>query len=192
MATTKELPVMAFASASAWEAWLAAHHAELGGVWLKIAKKASGIPSVTHDEALDVALCYGWIDGHNETPMTIPTFCKSLPRRARSLWSKRNIDKVTQLTARGEMQPSGLAEVEAAKQDGRWAAAYESSRNMTVPADFLKALEKDKKALAFFHTLNKANTYAIAFRLTTAKKPETRKRRFENLLAMLKRGDKIY
>jgi uncharacterized protein YdeI (YjbR/CyaY-like superfamily) len=189
MATTKELPILPFASVSLWEQWLFEHHAQLDGVWIKVAKKASGIASVTHDEALDAALCYGWIDGQRKTYDSRFFLQKFTPRRPKSLWSKRNINKVAELTAEGRMQPAGLAEVEAAKQDGRWEAAYDSSKHMVFPEDFLKALEKNKQAQAFFNTLSKSNVYAIAWRLETAKKPETRKRRFDALLGMLERGE---
>src|SRR5262249_35841977 len=137
-------------------------------------------------------LCYGWIDGQRKSHDDTYFLQKFTPRRPKGLWSKRNIDKVTRLIAEGRMQPSGLAEAEAAKQDGRWKAAYDSPRNMTVPEDCLKALKKNKEALAFFNTLNKANIYAIAWRLQTAKKPETRQRRFDALLAMLEREEKLH
>lgn len=192
MATTKDLPTLPFASVTLWEQWLSKNHAKSNGVWIKMAKKETGIPSVTHDEALDVAICYGWIDGQRNALDSQYFLQKFTPRRPKSLWSKRNIEKVGKLIAEGRMQTAGLAEVERAKQDGRWAAAYESSKTMVVPDDFMKALKKNKKALAFYNTLNRANTYAIAWRLATAKKPETRQRRFEALLAMLERGEKIY
>jgi uncharacterized protein YdeI (YjbR/CyaY-like superfamily) len=175
-----------------WEQWLAEHHTRTAGVWIKMAKKASGIASVTHDEALDVALCYGWIDGQRNSLDDSYFLQKFTPRRPKSLWSKRNIDKIAALTAAGRMQPSGLAEVEAAKADGRWEAAYDSPKNMVVPEDFLQALAADEPARAFFDTLNQANRFAIAWRLQTAKKPETRRRRFEALLAMLARGEKLH
>ncbi|MCX6050657.1 MAG: YdeI/OmpD-associated family protein [Chloroflexi bacterium] len=189
MTKTKELPILPFASVSQWEQWLSEQHDQLDGVWIKIAKKAAGIASVTHDEALDVALCYGWIDGQRNTYDDIFFLQKFTPRRPKSLWSKRNIDKVAMLTAVGRMQPAGLAEVETAKQDGRWAAAYDSPKNMVVPADFLKALEKNQPAQDFFNTLSKSNVYAIAWRLATAKQPATRQRRFDALLAMLESGE---
>jgi uncharacterized protein YdeI (YjbR/CyaY-like superfamily) len=188
MATPKELPILPFAAVRLWEQWLLEHHAQLDGVWIRMAKKASAIASVTHEEALDVALCYGWIDGQRKTDDSRFFLQKFTPRRPKSLWSKRNITKVAGLTAEGRMQPAGLAEVEAAKQDGRWEAAYASSKHMAVPEDFLKALENNKPAQAFFNTLNKSNVYAIAWRLETAKKPETRQRRFNALLALLERG----
>jgi uncharacterized protein YdeI (YjbR/CyaY-like superfamily) len=189
MATPKELPILPFASALLWEQWLFEHHSQLDGVWIKMAKKASGTASVTHDEALDVALCYGWIDGQRNTYDSRFFLQKFTPRRPKSLWSKRNIAKVAELTSEGRMQPAGLAEVEAAKQDGRWEAAYASPKQMVVPEDFLKALENNKPAQAFFRTLSKSNVYAIAWRLETAKQPETRQRRFDALLAMLERGE---
>jgi len=189
MATTKELPILPFASVPLWEQWLFEHHTQVDGVWIKMAKKASGLASVTHDEALDVALCYGWIDGQRDTYDSRFFLQKFTPRRPKSLWSKRNTTKVAELTAEGRMQPAGLAEVEAAKQDGRWEAAYASSKQMVVPEDFLKALEHNKHAQAFFATLSKSNVYAIAWRLETAKQPKTRQRRFDALLAMLERGE---
>jgi uncharacterized protein YdeI (YjbR/CyaY-like superfamily) len=189
MATTQELPTLPFASVPLLEQWLFEHHAQLAGVWIKMAKKASGIASVTHDEALDIALCYGWIDGQRKIYDDRYFLQKFTPRRPKSLWSKRNIDKVAMLKAAGRMQPPGLAEVAAARQDGRWEAAYDSPKNMVVPEDFLKALRGNKQAQAFFNTLSKSNVYAIAWRLATAKKLETRKRRFDALLAMLERGE---
>jgi uncharacterized protein YdeI (YjbR/CyaY-like superfamily) len=159
---------------------------------IMVAKKASGIESLTHDEALDVALCYGWIDGQGRTFDDTYYLQKFTPRRPKSLWSKRNIEKVAALTAAGKMQPAGLAEVEAAKRDGRWDVAYDSPKNMVVPDDFMQALGENEQALAFFNTLNHANKYAIAWRLQTAKKPETRQRRFDALLAMLERGEKLH
>jgi uncharacterized protein YdeI (YjbR/CyaY-like superfamily) len=192
MPATKELPILPFASVALWEAWLAERDAQCGGVWLKVAKKASGIASVTHDEALDGAICFGWIDGQRKTCDGKFFLQKFTPRRPKSLWSKRNIDKVAELTAAGRMQPSGLAEVAAAKLDGRWEAAYDSPKNMVVPDDFLKALAENEQARAFFNTLSKSNVYAIGWRLQTAKKPETRIRRLAALLAMLERGETFH
>ena len=185
----KDFPTLPFESASAWERWLAEHHASQDGVRIKIAKKASGIASTTYDEALDVALSYGWIDGQRNSLDDHYFLQKFTPRQPRSLWSKRNIEKVTRLTAEGRMQPSGLAQVEAAQNDGRWDAAYDSPKNMAVPEDFLKALEQNPPAKVFFKTLGKSATFAIGFRLATAKKPETRQRRLEAILAMLERGE---
>jgi uncharacterized protein YdeI (YjbR/CyaY-like superfamily) len=187
MKPTQELPTKTFASADTWDKWLAKHHTT-DGVWIQMAKKSSGIPSVDWDEAVDVALCHGWIDGQRNSLDEKYFLQKYTPRRARSIWSKRNIEKIKRLTAEGRMRPAGLAEVERAKKDGRWDAAYGSSSEMVVPEDFLKALKKNKKAQAGFDALKAAGRFAIAFRLHTAKKPETRARRFEAMLAMLEDG----
>lgn len=192
MAITKELRVLSFASASLWEEWLLSHHTEQDGVWLKLAKKASGVASVTYAEALEVALCYGWIDGQKKSYDGSYFLQKFTPRRPNSLWSKINISKVTELIAAGRMQPAGLAEIEAAKQDGRWEAAYDSAKNMVIPEDLLQALEENKPAQAFFNTLNQANVYAITWRLQTAKKVETRQKRLAAVIAMLEKGEKFH
>lgn len=189
MTAIGELPVLPFASAELWEQWLSKHHVQPVGLWIKIAKKASGIPSVTYDEALDVALCYGWIDGQRKTYNSEFFQQKFTPRRARSLWSKRNINKVADLIAAGRMQPSGLAEIEAAQQDGRWDAAYDSPKDMAVPEDLLQRLLENEAAGAFFATLNRTNVYAITWRLATARTPETRQRRLDALLAMLEKKE---
>jgi uncharacterized protein YdeI (YjbR/CyaY-like superfamily) len=189
MMTPKDLPILPFASALLFGQWLCEHHTHPDGVWIKVARKASGVASVTYDEAVDMALCHGWTDGQRKSHDDRFFLQKFTPRRPRSLWSKRNINKIAELTAAGRMQPSGLAEVEAAKQDGRWEAAYDSSRDMVVPEDFLEALAENTQAQSFFNTLSKSNVYAIAWRLATAKTPETRKRRFDVLLAMLGTGE---
>lgn len=181
-----------FATTEEWESWLKEHFTETDGLWLRLFKKHSGKKSITHDEALLVALCYGWIDGQVRPYDTESWVQKFTPRRKRSLWSKRNCDFVTQLIAEGKMQPSGFAEVEAAKADGRWDAAYDSPKNMVVPEDFVKELAKYPDALALFASLNKTNKYAIAWKLQTAKKPETRERRKQVLIEMLKKGEKLY
>jgi uncharacterized protein YdeI (YjbR/CyaY-like superfamily) len=185
----RDFPTLAFATVALLEAWLSKHHHQVNGIWIKMAKKATGIPSVTHDEALEVALCYGWIDGQRNAYDDTYFLQKFTPRRSKSLWSKRNIEKVPKLISSSRMQPSGLAEVEAAKLDGRWEAAYDSSKNMVVPDDFLKALEENKQAKTFFKSLNKSNVYTLAWRLQTAKKPETRQRRFDAMLTMLNKGE---
>jgi uncharacterized protein YdeI (YjbR/CyaY-like superfamily) len=159
---------------------------------VQVAKKAAGIASVTHDEALDVALCYGWIDGQRKPYDDTYFLQKFTPRRSKSLWSKRNIEKIAALTAAGRMQPAGMAEVEAAKRDGRWEAAYDSSKHMVLPVDLLEALAGNQRAQTFFETLNRTNVYAIVWRLQTAKKPETRKRRLEAMVAMLEKGEKFH
>jgi uncharacterized protein YdeI (YjbR/CyaY-like superfamily) len=190
--STSEVSIRAFESPVEWEAWLKDHYTQTAGIWLRLFKKATGKQTVTHDDALLVALCYGWIDGQVKPYDNESWIQKFTPRRKRSLWSKRNCDFVTQLIKEGKMQPSGLAEVEAAKADGRWDAAYDSPKNMVVPEDFLNELRKDPKALEFFKALSKTNKYAIAWRLQTAKKPETRDRRKQVLLEMLKKGEKPY
>ena len=187
-----DLKIIAFKSPQAWASWLATNHAKSNGIWLRLFKKDSGVATVTYAEALDEALCYGWIDGQLEKYDEKSWLRKFTPRRSKSVWSKRNIEHVKRLTGAGKMKPSGLMEVEAAQADGRWARAYDSPRAMRIPEDFLQELSKDKKAQAFFTTLNKANTYAIAWRLQTAKKPETRAQRMKAFLAMLKKGEKLH
>jgi uncharacterized protein YdeI (YjbR/CyaY-like superfamily) len=188
----KDVPVKAFKTATLFEAWLAKSHDTSDGIWLRMYKKGSGIQTVTYAEALDIALCYGWIDGQVKKYDEDSWIQKFTHRRPKSIWSKRNREHIARLTKAKRMQPSGLAEVALAKADGRWDRAYDSPSNMQVPEDFLHELKKDKKAYAFFLTLNKANTYAIAWRLQTAKKPETRARRMQVLLAMLAREEKIH
>jgi uncharacterized protein YdeI (YjbR/CyaY-like superfamily) len=162
------------------------------GVWLRIYKKASGTASVTYAEALDVALCHGWIDSQKRPKDALSWLQRFGPRRARSGWSRINTRHAERLIEAGEMKPAGLREVEAAKADGRWQRAYDSPGAATVPADFLQELSRNKKAKAFFEGLNKANTYAIAYRLQTAKKPETREKRMKSILAMMARGEKFH
>lgn len=168
------------------------NHAESSGVWLRMAKKGSGIPSITYAEALDVALSYGWIDGQSRRESETHWVQKFTPRSARSIWSKRNREKALALISAGEMKPSGLAEVERAKKDGRWDAAYDGPRSMTVPADLQAALDRSKRAKAFFESLDSRNRFAILFRLQTAKKSETRARRLQQFVEMLGRREKIY
>lgn len=188
METLNTIPIIAFASQAAWEAWLKQHVNQTEGVWIKFAKRGSGIPSVAYAEALDVALCYGWIDGQAR-PYESPYYLqKFTPRRAKSIWSKRNIAKVAALIAAGKMQPSGQAAIDAAKADGRWEQAYDSPANMKMPHDFQAALNKNPKAKAFFEQLNKTNTYAFLWRIQTAKKPETRQARIEKFITMLSDG----
>jgi uncharacterized protein YdeI (YjbR/CyaY-like superfamily) len=187
-----ELPVQPFASAAEWESWLGEQHAALPGVWLKIAKKGSGIPSVTHAEALDVALCYGWIDGQRRSVDETWFVQKYTPRRPRSTWSKRNREKVAALIQAGRMQPAGLREIERAKADGRWDAAYDGPAAATVPEDLQRELDANPAAAEFFATLNSQNRYAILHRIQTATKPETRARRIAQFVQMLARGKKLY
>jgi uncharacterized protein YdeI (YjbR/CyaY-like superfamily) len=181
-----------FASQDEWRAWLEEHHAESDGVWVRFAKKGSGIPTVVYAEAVEVALTYGWIDGHTKRIDERYYRQRFTPRRARSKWSKINCAKAERLIASGAMQPAGLAEVERARADGRWAAAYDAPSTATVPDDLRAALDADPAASAFFETLDANNRYAILHRLQDAKKPETRVRRIEKFVAMLSRGETIH
>ena len=184
-----ELPVLPFDSKKKFADWLAKQHDKSAGAWLKLAKKASGIPSVTYEEALDVALCYGWIDGQKGSFDEKYFLQKFTPRRPKSIWSKINTGKVERLIASGEMKPSGLKAVEAAKLDGRWDAAYRSQKNISVPADFKSALGKNKNAKAFFESLTSAKRYSFLFRIETAKKAETREKRIRLFVEMLEKGE---
>jgi uncharacterized protein YdeI (YjbR/CyaY-like superfamily) len=196
MSSTKTAPpgapsragVKAFKTPEAWSKWLAAHHAQADGVWLRFFKKDSGVATITHAQALDEALCWGWIDGQARPEGARSWLQRYTPRRARSAWSKRNRDHVARLEREGRMQPSGRAQVEAAKRDGRWSRAYDAPSDARPPEDFLRALRRNRKALAFFESLNRANVFAICYRLQTAKKPETRQRRLESILQMMKDG----
>ncbi len=187
-----DLQIISFKSQKDWAIWLAKNHSTSSGIWLRLFKKDSGVPSVTYAEALDEALCYGWIDGQLDKYDEKSWLRKFTPRRPKSVWSKRNIEHVNCLTRAGKMKPAGLKEVEAAKADDRWDRAYDSPSAMRVPDDFLEELSKNKKAKAFFETLNKANTYAIAWRLQTAKKPETRAQRMKAILDLLAKGQKLH
>jgi uncharacterized protein YdeI (YjbR/CyaY-like superfamily) len=184
-----ELPVRAFRTAVAWEAWLAKNHARADGIWVRFYKKGSSTPTVTYSDALDVALCYGWIDSQVKTYDQQSYIQKFTPRRARSPWSKINRDRVARLDATGRMQPPGIAEVERAKADGRWEAAADPPSQTTVPDDFLAALRKNRKAHAFFATLNRRNTHYIAYRLRDAKRADTRQKRTREMIEMLARGE---
>jgi uncharacterized protein YdeI (YjbR/CyaY-like superfamily) len=186
------LPTIAFASREEWAAWLSEHHGDMDGVWLKFAKKGSGFESVGYAEAVEVALCYGWIDGQAAGGDDAHWLQRFTPRRARSRWSKINRDRATALIERGEMQPAGLREIERAKGDGRWDAAYDGARTATVPADLQAALDADPRASEFFATLSSANRYAILYRVQDAKKPETRARRIEKYVAMLREHRTIH
>lgn len=187
-----DLPILLFATPAELEAWLEEHHAEPEGFWLKVAKKGSGERSVTYAEALELALCFGWIDsqkrGHDEK-FFLQRFT---PRRPRGRWSRINRDKAELLLAAGKLRPAGLAEVEAAKADGRWDAAYEGQRTAEVPDDLRRELDANRAAREFFAGLDSANRYAIVYRLDEAKKPETRERRLRKFVDMLERGEKIH
>jgi uncharacterized protein YdeI (YjbR/CyaY-like superfamily) len=187
-----DLPVLLFASPREWEEWLGEDFAQPQGAWLKIAKKGAGATSVSHAEALELALCHGWIDGQAKPYDETFWLQKFTPRRRASGWSKVNTEKALQLIKSGRMQPAGLREVEAAKQDGRWDAAYAPQSKATVPDDFQSELERNPQAKAFFATLNKLNRYAIYHRIETAKKAETRKARIDKFITMLANNEKIY
>jgi uncharacterized protein YdeI (YjbR/CyaY-like superfamily) len=191
-AAKTELPIITFESPEAWENWLAENHARPNGVWLRLFKKYTGKPTISYEEALDVALCFGWIDGQGRGYDEQSHLQKFTPRRPRSVWSKLNTQRVERLIREGRMRPAGLAQVEEAKRDGRWERAYAPPSAAEIPEDFLAELNKRPNARAFFDTLNKRNTYPIAYRLHNAKKPETRKRRMGEILAMLERGEKFY
>jgi uncharacterized protein YdeI (YjbR/CyaY-like superfamily) len=186
------IEIVAFADAAAWDAWLATYHQRQEGVWIRMAKKASGITSVTHPEAIDVALCWGWIDGQRKGLDAIWFLQKFTPRRKRSLWSQVNIAKAEALVAAGRMRAPGFAEIERAKADGRWDAAYASMSTAEVPPDLAAALDANPPARAFFETLTGANRYAVLWRLMTVKTAKGRASRLENLIAMLEAGETVH
>jgi uncharacterized protein YdeI (YjbR/CyaY-like superfamily) len=182
------MQILHFKSSAEFRRWLEKNHAGSDGLWLRIFKKDSSEKSLTYAEALDQALCYGWIDGQKKSFDELSWLQKFTPRRSKSGWSKMNTQHVERLTKAGEMTSAGVEAVEAAKADGRWKAAYASPRNASPPEDFLKELRKNRKAKAFFGTMNKANVYSIVYRLQTAKRPETRKKRMKLILAMMDQG----
>ncbi len=192
MNTPDPAQILCFKNPAAFRRWLAKNHATAPFVWLRYFKKGSGEQSVTYAEALDQALCYGWIDGQAKPYDGQSWLQRFTPRRPKSAWSRINTGHIERLDAAGLLTPAGEAQVALAKADGRWAAAYSSPKNATPPQDLLEALATDKKAQAFFSTLNKTNVYAIVYRLQTAKKPETREKRMREILAMLKRGEKLH
>jgi uncharacterized protein YdeI (YjbR/CyaY-like superfamily) len=184
-----DLPVKTFKDQGSWEKWLDANHAKSRGIWLRFAKKASGIPSVDYPQALDVALCYGWIDGQRRSLDEESFLQRFTPRGPRSLWSKINTDKVAVLIKDGRMRAAGHAAIESAKASGRWESAYQPWSNPDVPPELQAALEKNKKAKAFFETLKGRERYAIIFRVQTAKKPETKAKRVAEFVERLARGE---
>jgi uncharacterized protein YdeI (YjbR/CyaY-like superfamily) len=184
-------PAIVFPSQADWEAWLDGHEGS-AGVWVKIAKKGTGIDSVRYPEVLESALAFGWIDGLRRALDEQYFLQRFTPRRPRSKWSKVNRTTAERLIAEGRMRPAGMAEVERAKADGRWDAAYESQGNMTVPPDLQRELDARPRAKAFFERLNGQNRYAILYRLHDAKRPETRARRLEKFVAMLEAGETLY
>ncbi len=188
----KEIPILLFEKPKDWAAWLEKSHAASSGIWLRLAKKNSGIESVTYAEALDVALCYGWIDGQKKSYDEVTFLQKFTPRRAKSIWSKINREKVEALIQSKRMTPAGLKAIESAKQDGRWEAAYDSQSKTTVPEDFQAALDQNEKAKDFFATLKSVNRYAILFRIQTARKAETRVKRIQQFIEMLEKHETIH
>jgi uncharacterized protein YdeI (YjbR/CyaY-like superfamily) len=187
-----DLPTLLFATAADLEAWLEENFDKSDGLWLKIAKKGALEPSVTYAEALGLALCFGWIDSQKRGYDEEHFLQRFTPRRPRGRWSRINRDKAEELIAAGAMRPAGLAEVDAAKADGRWEAAYEGQRTAKVPDDLQRELDANEAAREFFASLDGANRYAIVYRLNEAKKPETRERRLRKFVAMLERGEKIH
>jgi len=187
-----ELPILLFATPADFEAWLEENHGESGGIWLKIAKKGSGETSISYAEGLELALCFGWIDSQKRGLDESFFLQRFTPRRPRGRWSRINREKVEALIAAKAMRPAGMAEVEAAKADGRWEAAYEGARTAKVPDDLQRELDANEAAREFFATLDGSNRYAILYRLDEAKKPETRERRLRKFVAMLERGEKIH
>ncbi len=192
MKSSEELPIIGFATQSDWEAWLAEHYADPTGIWLKIAKKGAGVLSISYAEALEGALCYGWIDGQKKAFDEQHWLQKFTPRRVKSIWSQINCDKATALIEAGRIQPAGLRQIELAQADGRWDAAYASQSKATVPDELQQALDENPQARDFFLTLNSVNRYAIIFRIQTAKKAETRAARIQKSVEMLTKGEKLY
>ncbi|HEX8390680.1 MAG TPA: YdeI/OmpD-associated family protein [Candidatus Saccharimonadales bacterium] len=191
METFNDIPVMSFEDSRAWETWLKANYDLQTGIWMKVARKDSGIASVSLTDALDICLCYGWIDGQRRSYDNLFFLQKYTPRRKKSLWSKVNIEKVATLIAAGRMQEPGQNAIDAAKKDGRWDAAYESQKNATVPPDLETALDKNLDAKEFFASLTRAERYSVLWRLMTAKSPEMRQQRLEKMVDLLKSGTKI-
>jgi uncharacterized protein YdeI (YjbR/CyaY-like superfamily) len=186
------LPILGFPDAAAFASWLGNQPATAPGLWLKIAKQGSGIPSLTKAEAIDAALCHGWIDGQLDKYDAQCWLIRFTPRKARSKWSEMNRNRAIELIDAGRMAAAGLAEIEAAKADGRWEAAYAPASRATVPPDLQAALDANAKAARFFATLTGANRYAVLYRIGTAKKAETRARKIENFVAMLERGETLH
>ena len=184
--------ILFFPHQKAWESWLAANHATSTGIWLRLAKKGSPIQSVTYSEALEAALCYGWIDAQKQPESEQAWLQRFTPRRPKSIWSKVNREKAAALIKAARMQPAGLEQIERAKQDGRWDAAYDSPGAAEVPEDLQSALDRNPQARAFLRTLDRANRYAVLWRIQTAKKAETRARRIRQFVEMLERQEKIH
>lgn len=192
MEVRQDLPIVPFATPGDWERWLEENGSTSPGLWLKLAKKDTGIATISYAQALDTALCFGWIDGQKGAYDGQYFLQRFTPRGRRSRWSRINRDKAEALIAQGRMRPAGLEQVERAQADGRWEAAYEPQRTASVPEDLQRELERNPEAQAFFATLNGANRYAILYRIAEARKPETRARRIEKYVAMLGEHTTLY
>ena len=188
----KDYPIKSFTTVNAFESWLAKNHSTSDGLWIKLYKKNTGIATITHQLALESALCYGWIDSQARSVDETSYIQKFTPRKPKSIWSKRNKLIFARLKKEGRMKPAGFKEAATAKADGRWTNAYDSFAKMKIPNDFLEELSKNKEAFAFFKTLNKTNLYSIGWRLQTAKTPETREKRKQVMLEMLANGKKFH
>jgi uncharacterized protein YdeI (YjbR/CyaY-like superfamily) len=188
----RDLPVVAFKSRRAFDSWLVSQPADSRGLWLKIARKSSGIGSISRDEAVDTALCHGWIDGQLDSFDDKYWLISFTPRKSTSIWSEKNRARALELVKLGEMRPAGLRQIDRAKADGRWERAYAAASTATVPDDLRAALARNKKAAAFFETLDAKNRYAILHRTHNAKKAETRAARIAKFVAMLARGETIH
>lgn len=186
------MEIKAFKSKEAWAAWLEQNHRESTGLWLRLAKKGSPLQSVSYAEALELALCFGWIDGQKKPESAEAWLQRFVPRSSKSIWSKINREKTLALLANGEMKPAGMEAIENAKQNGRWDAAYDSPSGATVPSDFEAALAANPRAKTFFENLDRANRYAFLWRIQTVKKAETRARKIETFITMLEKGEKIH
>ena len=190
--TKRDLPILAFKSREVWNAWLVAHGASSEGLWLKLAKKSAGVVSVSRSEAVDTALCHGWIDGQLDSFDDRYSLVRFTPRRQASKWSERNRIRALELVEMGHMLPAGKKEIERAQKDGRWEAAYAPQSTAEVPDDLHAALTKNAKARRFFETLDRANRYSILYRIQNAKKPETRAAHVKKFVAMLATGETIH
>jgi uncharacterized protein YdeI (YjbR/CyaY-like superfamily) len=189
---SEDVPILLFEHPEAWATWLAKNHATSSGLWLRLAKKASGMQSLSYSEALEAALCYGWIDAQKRSESSNTWLQKFTPRSKKSIWSRINREKALALIKAGQMKPAGLKAIQRAQEDGRWDAAYDSPSRATVPADLQAALDENARAKAFFATLNGSNRYAVLFRIQTAKKAETRARRIHQFIKMLERKEKLH
>ena len=188
----REPEIILFQNIDNWKEWLEKNHKNSDGIWMQIAKKNKEIKSIDYQEGLEVALCYGWIDGQKKSYDDNSWLQKFTPRRAKSIWSKVNKDKVELMIKNGKMQASGLAEIEKVKQNGMWDNAYESQKNITVPEEFKTELDNNERAKIFFESLNSSNRYSFLFRIHTAKKPETKTKKIKQFIEMLEKGETFH